>query len=597
QKRSERARNLITTNMKILVLAALATVAVAAPQGYGPPRTTVDSVESAEFIPILRDSRAHEEDGTYSFDVETANGIVLSQAGDSAGDKQGAISFTHPDGTEFHLTFVADENGYQPQSSALPVAPAFPHPTPDFVLEQIEFARQEDEAAAREAKSSVRNPSGSYGAPSRKKREAPAPSYSAPRSIVTDDSAEFIPILRDTRVHEEDGTYNFDIETANGIVLSQAGDSDGDKQGVVSFTHPDGTEFHLTFVADENGYQPQSSALPVAPAFPHPIPDFVLEQIEFARQEDEAAAREAKSSVRNPSGSYGAPSRKKRETPAPSYSAPRSIVADDSAEFIPILRDTRAHQEDGTYNFDVETANGIVLSQAGDSDGDKQGVVSFTHPDGTEFHLTFVADENGYQPQSSALPVAPAFPHPIPDFVLEQIEFARQEDEAAAREAKSSVRNPSGSYGAPSRKKREAPGPSYSAPRSIVTDDSAEFIPILRDTRVHEEDGTYNFDVETANGIVLSQSGDSDGHKQGVVSFTHPDGTEFHLTFVADENGFQPQSSALPVAPAFPHPIPDFVLEQIEFARQEDEAAAREAKSSVRTPNSNYGAPNSSEEN
>ena len=60
-------------------------------------------------------------------------------------------------------------------------------------------------------------------------------------------------------------------------------------------------------------------------------------------------------------------------------------------------------------------------------------------------------------------------------------------------------------------------------------------------------------------------------------SFTLPDGQQFEMTFVADENGFQPQSSFLPVAPAFPHPIPDFVLEQIEKAAREDAEAARSA--------------------
>merc|ERR1712055_172564 len=290
-------------------------------------------------------------------------GIVLTQSGDDDGDKQGEIRFTHPDGTEFHMTYVANENGFQPQSSALPVAPAFPHPIPAFVLEQIEFARQEDEATARAGKSSVRTPSTRYGRPdsseedSRKKRDAPARGYAAPRIA---DSDEFIPILRDDRVQEEDGTYNFDVETGNGIIVSESGDS-GEKQGVISFTHPDGTPFHLTFVADENGFQPQSDALPVAPAFPHPIPDFVLEQIEFARQQKEDESDEQ--FVRTPSSRYASPNRKRRETPSNAYSAPRFVDSAESVEHIPILRDDRYREDDGKHNFDFETANGIQISQ------------------------------------------------------------------------------------------------------------------------------------------------------------------------------------------------------------------------------------------
>ncbi|CAL4170059.1 unnamed protein product, partial [Meganyctiphanes norvegica] len=140
---------LISTNMRAIILATVAALAVAAPQYAAPPviqysapssTRAIDSDESIEHIPILRDSRFREDDGTHNFDVETGNGIVISQSGGSDGHKQGAITFTHPDGTPFHLTFVANENGFQPQSSALPVAPAFPHPIPEFVLKQIEFA-------------------------------------------------------------------------------------------------------------------------------------------------------------------------------------------------------------------------------------------------------------------------------------------------------------------------------------------------------------------------------------------------------------------------------------------------------------------------
>ena len=53
-----------------------------------------------------------------------------------------------------------------------------------------------------------------------------------------------------------------------------------------SYTAPDGTPVEVKFVADEGGYQPDSALLPVAPAFPHPIPQFVLDQIAKAAEED-----------------------------------------------------------------------------------------------------------------------------------------------------------------------------------------------------------------------------------------------------------------------------------------------------------------------
>lgn len=66
--------------------------------------------------------------------------------------------------------------------------------------------------------------------------------------------------------------------------------------------------------------------------------------------------------------------------------------------------------------------------------------------------------------------------------------------------------------------------------------------------------------------------------------FTLPDGQLFQMSYVADENGFQPESSFLPVAPEFPHEIPQFVLDQIAKAREEE-------KDSPRQPSSNYATP------
>ncbi|XP_068250397.1 cuticle protein AM1159-like [Palaemon carinicauda] len=101
---------------------------------------------------------------------------------------------------------------------------------------------------------------------------------------------------------DEFGNHNSDFETENGIEVHISG-SQGESGGAnVLVTDPvvplpfqlrqdDGSLASLKFVADEFGYQPESDLLPVAPHFPHPIPQFVLDQIEFAKLEDERRAR------------------------------------------------------------------------------------------------------------------------------------------------------------------------------------------------------------------------------------------------------------------------------------------------------------------
>ncbi|XP_064093904.1 uncharacterized protein LOC135206457 [Macrobrachium nipponense] len=61
----------------VIVIASLVSVAFAAPQyGYGR-----GGGGSSEEIPILRDDRDRDDFGRYSVNVETANGIVLADAG------------------------------------------------------------------------------------------------------------------------------------------------------------------------------------------------------------------------------------------------------------------------------------------------------------------------------------------------------------------------------------------------------------------------------------------------------------------------------------------------------------------------------------
>ncbi|XP_071516399.1 cuticle protein AMP1B-like [Panulirus ornatus] len=125
-----------------------------------------------------------------------------------------------------------------------------------------------------------------------------------------------------------------------------------------------------------------------------------------------------------------------------------------------------------------------------------------------------------------------------------------------------------------------APHFTYSAPTG---ESSEEFVPIVKDTRYHDEHGNFLVEVEAANGIVLSRSYTPDDgvvQQAGQYSYTAPDGSPVVVKFVADEYGYQPESDYLPVAPAFPHPIPQFVLDQIAFAAAEDAARADDSHES-----------------
>ncbi|KAJ8966159.1 hypothetical protein NQ317_001108 [Molorchus minor] len=66
---------------------------------------------------------------------ETGNGIVAEEQGvlKNAGnpetealDVKGSYQYTADDGTSIHLTYVADENGFQPQGDHLPTPPPIP---------------------------------------------------------------------------------------------------------------------------------------------------------------------------------------------------------------------------------------------------------------------------------------------------------------------------------------------------------------------------------------------------------------------------------------------------------------------------------------
>lgn len=77
------------------------------------------------------------------FSYETENGISAQEQGSlkNVGDKEpavvasGSYQFTSPEGLPVQITYVADENGFQPQGDVLPT----PHPIPEAILRSIAF--------------------------------------------------------------------------------------------------------------------------------------------------------------------------------------------------------------------------------------------------------------------------------------------------------------------------------------------------------------------------------------------------------------------------------------------------------------------------
>ncbi|XP_063363924.1 larval cuticle protein LCP-17-like [Cydia amplana] len=82
----------------------------------------------------------------YNFAFETSNGISAQESGvlknvgkdELALEVQGSNQYTAPDGQPIQLTFIANENGYQPQGAHLPTPPP-PQEIPEYIKRSLEY--------------------------------------------------------------------------------------------------------------------------------------------------------------------------------------------------------------------------------------------------------------------------------------------------------------------------------------------------------------------------------------------------------------------------------------------------------------------------
>ncbi|XP_037046362.1 pupal cuticle protein 20-like isoform X1 [Bradysia coprophila] len=116
-------------------------------------------------------------------------------------------------------------------------------------------------------------------------------------------------------------------------------------------------------------------------------------------------------------------------------------------------------------------------------------------------------------------------------------------------------------------------------------------IAILSYENVNNGDGSYKFSYETENGIKAQEQGElknkgTDNAIQtvsGSYSYTAPDGQVITVTYIADENGFQPTGEHLPTPP----PMPKEIAESLQLIA----AAQAQGNQGYPSGNNNYNGP------
>lgn len=76
-------------------------------------------------------------DGSYSYVYRTSNGINAEESGIGGVSAQGSYDYTGSDGVPISISYIADENGYQPTGDHLPQPP----PIPEYIQRALEYIR------------------------------------------------------------------------------------------------------------------------------------------------------------------------------------------------------------------------------------------------------------------------------------------------------------------------------------------------------------------------------------------------------------------------------------------------------------------------
>ncbi|KOB67640.1 putative cuticle protein [Operophtera brumata] len=119
-----------------------------APPSYPTPSPVIRPSQDARSANIIKQGNEIQPDGSYQYYYETDNGIAAQEQGSPrnlggnppvvAEVAQGSYSYTSPEGVPVSITYVADENGFQPQGSVIPTA----HPIPELNARALAYIAQ-----------------------------------------------------------------------------------------------------------------------------------------------------------------------------------------------------------------------------------------------------------------------------------------------------------------------------------------------------------------------------------------------------------------------------------------------------------------------
>ncbi|XP_075971007.1 uncharacterized protein LOC142973254 [Anticarsia gemmatalis] len=309
--------------------------------------------------------------------------------------------------------------------------------------------------------------------PARPLSQPPRPSAPAPSRVSSND--QNANVLRYDNDIGPDGSYSYTLQIDNGISAQAQGtprDFGGNPpvvpvvaQGAYSWTSPEGQPITITWVADENGFQPTGDAIPT----PHPIPEAILKSLQYISKKNSSLGNHRKNKMKfavvilglvaavsaqfNNNGQYSpfnynrnryqystpspfrytpsvtiapTPFFASTPSPIPAVQVARIVSNDHNAETLKFGND---NAPDGSYNYFYETSNGIAAQEQGVPrvfGGNPpvapvvaQGSYSYTSPEGVPVAISYVADENGYQPSGNVLPTSP----PLPPQIARALEY------------------------------------------------------------------------------------------------------------------------------------------------------------------------------